>query len=378
MTAKLNHDASESTAAIIYQFYVAVDRCFDLVGGEKVYIEKYGDITISDKEQVEVKQYSDKLTDLHENIWKTIGNWLQEGFVSDKYKDLILLTTQEFGESSSFKDWNDKTPDEKIAILERIVKKYKEREKKSAETEALVDKVLSDSTKQKLKDILSKFRIYDSSPRDYEYINYLKEKHGKGVLTGKREAFINSLLGYLVTPKNGAAAGWEVTYEDFSQQVESLTSQFSSATKIFPKKYLNRTPSSDEIAKKVTHLFVKKIEEIQYDEVKEKAISDYINTNKTILDELSHYAVTKSQYDAYEDELYNFYKPQYRSFLRKANSSNVLNLSKDLYDQVIGSKAQIFTSFIDTPISFRNGIIHNMADDEEKDIEWKLEVKGDE
>lgn len=378
MTTKLKHDATDSTAAIIYQFYVAVNKCFELVGGEKIYIEKYGDITISDREQIEVKQYSDKLTDLHENVWKTIGNWLQEGFEPDKYKDLILLTTQEFGQSSSWKDWNDKSADDKEAILDQIATTYKGRKKKSSETEALVDRVLSESTKDKLKIILAKFQIYDSTLRDYEYFNCLKEKHGKGVLSGKREAFINSLLGYLVSPKDSDSAGWEVTYEDFSRQVESLTNQFSSGTKIFPKKYLGSMPSDEEMTEKSTHLFVRKIEEIQYDEVKDKAISDYINTSKTILEELSDYAVTKNQYDDYEDELFNYYEPRYRSFSRKAVASDVLNQSKDFYDRITGARAQLFTSFIDTPISFRNGMLHNMADDEEQDIKWKLEVKEDE
>jgi hypothetical protein len=378
MATKLKHDATESAAAIIYQFYVAVDRCFDLVGGEKVYIEKYGDITISEREQIEVKQYSDKLTDLHENIWKTISNWLQEGFDQSKYKDLILFTTQEFGENSSLKGWNNKSKSEKVAILDSIAVKYKVRKSKSAETEALVDSVLSPTTKDKLNDILGRFQIYDTSPRDYDYFNRLKEKHGKGVLSGNREAFINGLLGFLVSPREGGGKGWEITCEEFSQQVEALTSQYSSGTKIFPKKYLSNTPSEQEMSEKKKHLFVKKIEEIEYGQVVEAAITDYINANKTVNEELSKYAVEKKQYDNYEVELLNFFEPRYRSFSRKANASNVLDQSKDFYDEVTGSGPQVFNSFYDTPISFRNGMLHNMADDEDKEIKWKLEVKRDE
>lgn len=378
MTAKLKHDATESTSAIIYQFYVAVDRCFDLVGGEKVYIEKYGDITISDREQIEVKQYNDKLTDLHENIWKTIDNWLQEGFDQGKYKGLILFTTQEFSEKSLLKGWNDKSKDEKESVLEEIAEKYKNRKKKSAETEALVDRVLFPTTKNKLRDILDRFQIYDSSPKDYEYFNRLKEKHGKGVLSSKREEFINGLLGFLVAPREDGNTGWEVTYEEFSQQVGALTSQYSSGTKIFPKKYFGRSPSKKEMTDSQKHLFVKKIEEIEYAEVVEVAITDYINTNNTINEELSKYAVNKAQYEEYEIELLNFYKPKFRTYLRKANASNVLEKSKDFYDEVTGADPQVFNSFYDTPISFRNGMLHNLADDEDKRIVWKLEVKGDE
>ena len=158
----------------------------------------------------------------------------------------------------------------KCKLLEKITERYKERSIKSKETLVLVDRVLAKSTKEKLNDVLSKFRIYDSAPRSHEYFNLLKEKHGKCVLSGKREVFINSLLGYLVTPKDSGSSGWVVTYEDFSQQVEALTSQFSSGTRIFPKKCLENEPSIEEIAGKSTHLFVRKIEEIKYEEVKKK------------------------------------------------------------------------------------------------------------
>jgi hypothetical protein len=40
MSDKLRHDASASISGTIYQFYVAVDKCFDLLEGEKVIIEK--------------------------------------------------------------------------------------------------------------------------------------------------------------------------------------------------------------------------------------------------------------------------------------------------------------------------------------------------
>ena len=90
MSSKLKHDASSSIDGTIYQFYIAIDKCFELLDGEKVIIEKYGDVTVSDKYQIEVKHYQEDLTDLHENIWKTIDNWLQNAFDVSHYKNLIL------------------------------------------------------------------------------------------------------------------------------------------------------------------------------------------------------------------------------------------------------------------------------------------------
>ncbi len=46
--------------------------------------------------------------------------------------------------------------------------------------------------------------------------------------------------------------------------------------------------------------------------------------------------------------------------------------SQNFYDNVTGSPVPTFTNFNNTPIFFRNGMLHNMADDEKNDIKWKL------
>ncbi|WP_347274315.1 hypothetical protein [Candidatus Kuenenia sp.] len=55
MSSKQKHEGSSSIVGTIYQFYIAIDKCFELLDGEKVIIEKYGDVTVSDKYQIEVK-----------------------------------------------------------------------------------------------------------------------------------------------------------------------------------------------------------------------------------------------------------------------------------------------------------------------------------
>ena len=72
---KLGFDASESVEGIIYQFYVALDRCFKLKESESLYVEREGDVSTA-TEQLEVKRYNDALTDSHINFWNTLNNWL--------------------------------------------------------------------------------------------------------------------------------------------------------------------------------------------------------------------------------------------------------------------------------------------------------------
>ena len=77
---RLDQDASSSIAGIIYQFYITVEKCFELSKGKKLHIEKYGDITVNGEYQIEVKKFKDNLTDSHKNLWNTINNWLKEDF----------------------------------------------------------------------------------------------------------------------------------------------------------------------------------------------------------------------------------------------------------------------------------------------------------
>jgi hypothetical protein len=322
MSSKLKHDASSSIDGTIYQFYIAIDKCFDLLDGEKMIIEKYGDVTVSDKYQIEVKQYQEDLTDLHENIWKTIDNWLQNAFDVSHYKNLILLTTQKLGVRSSFKEWNHRKKNEKKQILDDIAQKFHQQCKKSENTEKLLNSVLDDNKKDKLLDILDKFIILDSSAKDSSYYEQIKQKHGKVVLSSNADDYINSLMGYMLSPIVRIGESWEITYQDFTSKVGSLVNQFKSGTIIFPKKYTNQKVGDDEIDRHNEHLFVKKIEDIDYHDAKSKAISEYVRTNHTISQELGKYAINKDHYNGYEHEIIDTYNPAYSKASRNTDKTN--------------------------------------------------------
>lgn len=371
MADKLKHDATASIIGTIYQFYVALESCFQLTEGEKLYIEKYGDITISDSKQIEVKNYSDDLTDLHENLWKTLGNWLQGGFDPTNYKDLFLLTTQNYSTESTLKDWNSKNKSEKMQLLKDIVANYEKRKKKDQNREAQVKNILSEDNHEKLNSILEKFQILDSSPIGEDLYSKIKDTRASHILTENRNDYINSLLGFIIAPESVASNNWEISYEAFSQRIQSLTEQYCTQTKIFPQ--IQKTISSDEIIEKKTHLFVKKIEDINYSEVKNDAISEYIKTNHLILNDLSKYSIPKSIYDSYEQDLLAVYNPKYRKAKRNiSNDNEIEKRSKDFYDEITGESSQPFANFNNTPHYFRNGFYHSMADDDAQDIKWLL------
>lgn len=371
----LKQDATSSITGIIYQFYVALELCENLTTGERLFIEKYGDISISNSKQFEVKKYEDGLTDLHENIWKTINNWLDKKFTPSYYKDLVLFTTQNFSETSSFKEWNSKTVNAKKDILKAIQTRYKTKQKKSATTEKLVESVLHQSNSAKLLEILEKFKILDSSPIAIDYYNNLIDTKAGHLPSANRSDYINSLLGFIIAPET-ISNNWTITYNNFSERKQALSEQYSSITKIFPK--INLDISESDLAKKSNHLFVKKIDDIKYDKKKNKAITDYIRAGLTINQELKKYSISKEHYDNYDTELLDFITPKFDKGVRNATEENHISKSQDFYDDIIGSNAQSFMNFNDTPIFFRNGMIHHLTDDDTKKLKWKLKEENDE
>lgn len=57
------------------------------------------------------------MTDSHLNFWKTLNNWLKPDFDPVKYKSLLLVTTQNYGEKTSFRDWNGTNSANRLTIL---------------------------------------------------------------------------------------------------------------------------------------------------------------------------------------------------------------------------------------------------------------------
>ncbi|NMM78317.1 hypothetical protein B2J88_35345 [Rhodococcus sp. SRB_17] len=72
----LPFDATVLFKALQYQLFVAIEQCHGLKPNECLWIEAMGDVTVPGRTQIEVKHYTDSLTDSHHNFWNTIKNWL--------------------------------------------------------------------------------------------------------------------------------------------------------------------------------------------------------------------------------------------------------------------------------------------------------------
>jgi hypothetical protein len=383
---KLVHDASASTKGTVYQLYVAVQKCFELVSGQKVLIEQAGDVTISDSQQVETKLYQDPLTDNHLNFWKTLNNWMQDTFDDTGYSSLILYTTQEFGEHCTLAEWNEAGQSRRFEILETIHNQAEEREaqrknKNSTEVRSIPEalslqrRVLDAAKRDKLRRVIEKFVIASRSPLLAELYKRISDQYCKGILDGKRLDFLNSLLGFVISPDAIHDNSWEITYKQFDAKVGELRPLYARETRIFPTKHFDSatTPSESDIEPYHGRLFVQKINDINYRDVIAQAIQEYIGASRTVLEEFKNYEVPLSRHENYEKETLTVFQARYRIAAR--NISDVIRDSKNFFDQISAEEPPSFAGFDKPPRAFRNGVIHMNCDDSEKTLKWRLEDK---
>lgn len=368
MADKITNNASESTKAIVHQFYVALEKCFELEEGESVYIEYYGDVSIEGKAQIEVKKYQRTLTNLDHNFWNTLKNWLDDKFSHEKFKTLILSTTQEISSQSIFRNWNEKSIDERLNDLTDVRSKYFKQKKRDEATVKLLNYIFDVSRNEKLNRILPKIVIQSAQKNNQSLHNSIRDRFAKGLPRSSKDQFIRGLLGFIISP-DITENKWEITNENFSKEVEDLTAILKKDSIIFPQKIELRNIDNKM---HLNSAFVKKIEDIEYKEVISSAISDYVHTNMLILRD--NWSTTRfKELKHYQEEINDDYKIKFRHRKRNAPKDKIINESKDFYDDFIGIRPDTFFIFNTVPPYFRRGLIHNMANDiENYKIEWNL------
>jgi hypothetical protein len=375
---KVKNDASSSIEGTLYQFYVAIEKCFEMSEGDMVIIEKHGDISIADR-QIEVKKYSDDLTDSHENIWNTLKNWMDDKFDHSKYKYLILLTTQELGSRSQFQNWNAKTVEGRIDSLKKImeasenrleIKSEKEKESKPSDALLLMRGVLNESHAAKLKGVLSKFIILDSSLLPVEYYENIKEERLKFLNKHSHERVLNALLGFILSPSTVILNGWQISYDDFQRECEDLNERYAVKTKIFPS-VEHDFKETDRIGYEAS-LFVTKIKDIDLATEVDTAITQYCVRQKVVTEELSRRISMRAQLNDFDRDLIDKYGPRYTRACLTTNVTELIKHSKIFYLEMMSDSVAPLSNFTNTTIAFRNGTLHELANDPTRQVVWKL------
>lgn len=185
MEGKVKSAVLNTALSFHYQALIGLDRCFSLQPEQSVWFEKDGDVSLIGNDieyatQTEVKNYADTLTDHHENLWKTLKNWLDPLFQHEKYGSLILHTTQPFGLTTRLKNWNSQTAEQRFDILKKIFNERTNEEleaEKPKEIVKLQKEVMQTST-ERLNEILKKVVLFTEA----DDLELLKKEYSQNQL----------------------------------------------------------------------------------------------------------------------------------------------------------------------------------------------------
>jgi len=377
MSGGQTKNAALTTAlAFHYQVLVGLDKCFALDEGQSVWFEKDGDVSLISPDvltssQMEVKDYSVPLTDHHENLWKTLKNWLAPEFDHKQYGILVLHTTQAFGATTQLKDWNTQTAEQRLTVLKDI---FSERTKEQLNAKKPSDiikyqkTVMEDTTHEDLMSVLEKVVLHVESA-DLETLkqNYFNKLSGY-IPSANRQAFAEGLIGFIYEQANDAE--WVIHKTAFDQKRETLTAKWGPSLFTIPD-FDVRSATEDEVDVHTTELFAQKILEIEYEDVLPEAIGNWLELRNALIEELNGYPQFRETVSQYRKRWISTFSAQYRSTCRKTGSPVIL--AKDLYDQVTSETPFGIEGYPNPDVVFRNGLIHDAMDDDEQDLKWKVE-----
>ena len=373
---KLSFDSTSSIKGIIFQFLIALERCFKMQEGQSVYIERLGDVSVignEDATQIESKYYKRNLSDLDENVWNTISNWMEPSFPLEKFSSLVLLTTQKIGENSKWNGWNEKSLTSRKSILNEIHRSFTQKQRRSSKLTTTMNTIFDLKNASRLEDIVKILSLDTLSIDNTSYFNKLRDVYGRHLPKIQRERYINELYGFIINP-HIVESNWEINYDNFSKEEIELSKKLQDNTTVFPCKIHLKDIDANDYAKS---LFVQKIKEIDYDEVVPDAVSDYVYTAQTIMQEINTSPTIKSSYEEYEDNLESSYKTKYRKACRNCAENEIIKKSQDLYDDITSSNDGTFHTFNTVPPYFHNGVMHILAE-EKPEVVWKIKKKDNE
>lgn len=374
MSGGQTKNAALTTAlAFHYQVLIGLDKCFSLEEGQSVWFEKDGDVSLIASDalastQTEVKDYASPLTDHHENLWKTLKNWLAPEFDHAQYGILMLHTTQEFGATTRLNDWNTKTTEQRLAILNAIFAERTEEQlyaEKPSEVIKLQKAVMA-SDNFLLKSVLGKVTLFTQADNAQ---NLEKRIHSKpvGIPRNNLSSYLHGLVGFVYA--KATQQSWCIKHHEFAAKCEELTALLCKRKFTFPT-FLGYEASELEVELHQDRPFVQKMSEIEHHQMIPDAVGNWLELQNSLLEQLDEYPLYRDTTIMYQNQLVRKYKLAHSS--AQLEAIDVIKSSKLLFNRTIGEQPLNMGNDI-PPIEYKNGLIHDAMDDEDRDLKWKVE-----
>jgi len=365
--------ALKTTLSFHYQVLIGLERCFSLLSGQFVWFEKDGDVSlicddINKSSQLEVKNYADVLTDHHENLWKTLKNWMDPLFKQENYGALILHTTQSFGSTTRLKNWNTQTAEQRFEILEEI---FAERTKEELEAEkpkeiVKLQKTVMETDPKIIKKVIEKVTLFtEANDADSLKNNILSKLIG--IPKNNLDSYLQGLVGFVYDQANRNS--WELKQTDFAAKCEELTSFYCKKEFIFPP-FTGYEASELEVTQLEEKLFVKKINDIEHHDVIPEAIGNWLELQNSLIKELDEYPLYRDKTKKYQTQIIKQFNRKYSTAQLKSNDT--IRDSKILYNEIIAEQPLNMGNET-PPIEYKNGLMHDAMDDDGRNLKWRIE-----
>lgn len=375
MSGVQTKNASLSTAlAFHYQVLIGLEHCFVMQENQSVWFERDGDVSLlggdaNDSKQVEVKNYADALTDHHENLWKTLKNWLAPEFHHESYGVLILHTTQVFGATTSLIDWNKQDVEQRLNTLQTIFKTRSEDELVTQKPKPIVllQKIVMHTELEKLKKVLSKVVLFTESD-DESSVQKAIIARLTGIPKSNQKSYLQGLVGFVYEQSNPEQ--WEISKNAFDAKCVELTATYCLKQFTLPP-FVGYIASEEEVALHHTKTFIKKIHSIEYQDVIPEALGNWIELFNSLNEELDGAPQFRIATNQYRRQLISQFKRKHAMAKRKC--INPILDSKNLFDTVISEPPSPIGGYLNTPVEYKNGLIHDALDDDDLDLHWKID-----
>ncbi|MCB8747820.1 hypothetical protein LHU53_12990 [Rhodoferax sp. U2-2l] len=370
---KTKNSALKTALAFHYQVMIGLDKCFTLEDGQSVWFEKDGDVSLISPDtlesiQTEVKDYSAALTDHHENLWKTLKNWLAPEFNHDQYGFLVLHTTQAFGETTRLKNWNSLNTKKRLQVLKDIFAERTENQLNADKPSDIIKLQIAVMAADEvvLKNVLGKVTLYTQADNTQELEIKILSKP-VGIPKSNLKSYLHGLIGFVYA--QATQHSWSLKHQEFSAKCEELTALLCKKEFTFPI-FSGYEASEPEVELHQDRPFVQKITEIEHHDMVSDAVGNWIELQNSLLQQLDEYPLYRDKTNIYQNQLVKKYKLAYSS--AQLEATDPIKSSKLLYNRTIGELPLNMGSDI-PPLEYKNGLIHDAMDDEERDLKWRVE-----
>lgn len=367
-------NAALTTAlAFHYQVLIGLDKCMALEDGESVWFETDGDVSLVSpyavtSTQTEVKDYADRLTDHHENLWKTLKNWLAPEFDHLQYGVLVLHTTQTFGVTTRLHNWNTQTAVQRFAVLQAIFADRTDEQLSTEKPSKIIklQKYVMACDEVLLKDVLGKVTLFTDADNAQDIEKRLLAKP-VGIPKNNLKSYLNGLVGFVYD--QATQHSWSINQRAFAAKCEELTALFCKKEFTFPL-FSGYEASDFEVGLHQEKLFVQKIAEIEHHEMISDALGNWLELQNSLLEQLDEYPLYKDKTVTYQNQLVKKYKLAHSSAQLEVTDS--IKSSKLLYNKTMQEQPLNMGNDI-PPIEYKNGLIHDAMDDGERNLKWRVE-----